>query len=172
MLYCIAGLNDSPIALCEQNGLTVILRILLALRPELSPSSLEKLNWDARRVAVLMSMPPPALKRAIKDEKCSGMKAFTTASSSTLLPASNIVTNSLTDDLNIMSEGVAPIPHSTLVSVPSVSEGVSAHRQRRSEYDDDIEWLLSDRQCASLQSFMVDMYNNEPKLWRKIVMYL
>ena len=180
--------------MCEQNGFSVVLRSLLSLRPELSPSSLAKLNWEARRVAVLCSVPPPTqggLMRRKDNINISGKdvvtKPFTLVSSasSTFRSSSNIVTNSLTDDLNIMTENKVNDPLGSGSSASSCSgvdplrdrgdKGFTSQRERQQDteqYHDDIDWLLNDRKCASLQAFYATIYKSEPKLWRRVLMYL
>mmetsp|Transcript_3945 Transcript_3945/g.6677 ORF Transcript_3945/g.6677 Transcript_3945/m.6677 type:complete len:592 (+) Transcript_3945:182-1957(+) len=176
------GQNDSPIALCEQIGLSVIHRTLLALRPELSPTLLADLNWEARRVAILISVPPPVVAPLDKEESRGVSKPFTvTSAASTTLPASNIVTNSLTDDLNIMTECASRLPPIQQLSTEGGGGVVSSTRDRErerlrggdeDEHLDDIEWLLNDRKCAVLQKLLAETHNAAPKVWRKIVMYL
>jgi hypothetical protein len=109
------------------------------------------------------------------------MKPFTLASSaSSTLLTSNIVTNSLTDDLNILTDtdnniNDSPSEHLVVQPPPPQQRVSTAQRERQREaslYHDDIDWLLADRKCASLQTFYATTYDTEPKLWRRILMYL
>ena len=172
------------------------------MRPELSPSSLADMHWTARRLAVLISVPrpqPPVLvKPPLPNEDHGGdchsgrrSMSFTLASSaSSTLPTSNIVTNSLTDDLNILTDNKTNLePSGHLLEVQQQQQLIprvtsTAHRERHTHresrlvgekeqyHDDDIDWLLADRKCAGIQAFYASTYATEPKLWRRILMYL
>lgn len=211
LYYCLLslGLDDSPITFCENNNLTDILRMLLSLRPEISPQALLDLNWEMRRVAVLISVPPVIQvvdsSSTKKEEGEENLKPFTLVSSASFtLPASNIVTNSLTDDLNIIlvntgdkdkdkdreaSAGPSISMHPvTAVTEQRLSTAQQRLRERGRErgrevtsavnnlhhhhHHDDIEWLLENKKCIAIQRFFSNMYKNEPKLWKRIVMYL
>lgn len=92
------------------------------------------------------------------------------SASSTRL-ASNIVTNSLTDDLNILTDTSG---HSPAVAQRATrGRGAAGEQQQRLQHHcDDIEWLLEDRKCIALQRFYINMLEQQPKLWRNVVMFL
>lgn len=160
--------QDSPLRLCEKNGFPVIQRSLLSLRPDLFPATLRELNWAARRAAVLMSVPRPQLPKKPSERKEEAFAIAPSASSARL--SSNIVTNSLTDDLNIMSAESDLRPE-----LQPEKRASTAQRQREREngpFCNDIEWILEDKKCFALQKFMIKLFDEEPKLWRRTILFL
>jgi hypothetical protein len=92
-----------------------------------------------------------------------------------VLKTSNIVTNSLTDDLNILSDGIEK--HTMQLSSPPPPRVCAAAQQQQPRQDEDefhhdIEWLLSNRKCIGIQRFYASAHEKHPKLWRKILLYL
>ena len=142
------------------------------MRPEISPSDFADLNWEARRLGVLISV-PLLFKTSCKSGNHLYSRPFQLSpSASTTLPTSNIVTDAVTDDLNIVTyndqSGSEELTERHFIQ----RERERDHQRELSEYNDDIEWLLVNKTYANLQANFVKLYTNDPKLWRRIIMYL
>lgn len=172
ILYYI-GKGDTPIAICEANKNSSVLRELLLIRPEINPPVLREENWKARRVALLISVPRPSTLISTIDLD-SSTSPKTSRNSRIVISVDGTIEiqeSSSLDNLRLARKSLQR-SYSAASQSPHHNPHNNHHPHPYNNHYNLSEYELEHRSFVEIQDLYISLYLVNRDLWRYVILYL
>ena len=159
---CSAGKEDTPISVCRSRGLVCLERELLIARPELDKERLHDLNWQARRVAVIISIQrkPPASPL----QTSSLVTAATSKVSESPVSGSSCRSPEIMVSVDALAREDGDGPHHQQQRISGVASPTHLNFYG--------EWDYDHKPYADIRRLYMKLYTRNADLWRLMIQFL